>query len=87
MNGNGDAEERSAPRHRVLKGGQIRFGQSAIDCVIRDLSATGARIKINSPLWYPDAFTLVLTADGTARKCRVVWRGDREIGLAFEDDR
>lgn len=44
-------KERSAPRHRVLKGGQIRFGQSAIDCVIRDLSATGARIKVNSPLW------------------------------------
>ena len=33
----------------------------------------------------PDEFTVAFTANGTpSRKCRVVWRGDEDIGVAFE---
>ena len=78
-------ESRSAPRHRVLKGGTIEFGSSKIDCVIRNLSDTGAALEIRSPLWFPDTFTLVTSSDGSSRRCHIVWRRENRIGVAFED--
>lgn len=79
------AERRTAHRHRVLKSGQIRFGSSAVDCTIRDISNTGARIIVRSPLWFPEAFTLVTVANDSARQGHIVWRRDGQIGVAFDD--
>jgi hypothetical protein len=39
-----------AQRHRVLKAGSITFGGAAIDCVVRNQSATGAALEIASPM-------------------------------------
>jgi hypothetical protein len=77
--------ERAAPRRRILKAGQILFGPSAIDCVVRNISATGACIVVNSPLWYPDSFILAVTSDSASRRCHIVWRRDGQVGLAFDD--
>jgi hypothetical protein len=38
-------ENRRAPRHRVLKGGAIGFGGESVDCLVRNLSATGAALE------------------------------------------
>lgn len=54
-------ETRSAPRHRVLKAGTIEFGGGAIDCVVRNLSATGAALEISSQVGIPEKFALVVT--------------------------
>lgn len=77
--------ERSAPRRRVLKAGQIRFGASAVDCVVRNISATGACIAVRSPLWFPDSFVLAVPSDGVSRRCHIAWRKDGQIGIAFDD--
>ena len=78
-------EHRRNPRSRVLKAGQIRFGQSAVDCLIRNISATGACLELRSPLWFPDSFVLEMTSDGSARHCTIVWRKDGRIGVTFDD--
>ena len=78
-------EQRHSPRSRVLKAGQIRFGESAVDCLIRNISATGACLELRSPLWFPDSFVLAMTSDGSARACTIVWRKDGRIGVAFAD--
>ena len=78
------AENRIAPRHRVLKAGTIEFGGSAIDCTVRNLSETGAALEVASPLGIPTQFTLVLPTDGLHRCCHVVWRKERRIGVAFD---
>ena len=75
-------EHRIAPRHRVLKGGKIEFGGSAIDCTVRNLSETGAALEVESPLGIPSQFTLV--ADGHHLPCRVVWRKEKRIGVTFD---
>lgn len=80
-----DEELRNTRRQRVLKTGTIEFGGSKIDCVIRNLSATGAALEIKSPLWFPDTFTLVMTSEGSSRRCHVVWRQERRVGIAFDD--
>jgi hypothetical protein len=76
-------ERRTAPRHRVYKRGTIALGFIGIDCTIRNLSATGARIDVASPLALPDQFTLVMETDRVTRRCRPVWSAEQRIGVAF----
>ncbi|MGM4887836.1 PilZ domain-containing protein [Tardiphaga sp. 20_F10_N6_6] len=77
-------EKRTAPRHRVLKRGTLAFGGGGIDCTVRNLSASGARVDIASPLGLPSNFMLVIEADHFIRRCRPVWNNDRQLGVAFE---
>jgi hypothetical protein len=43
-------EKRNVERYRMLKAGSITFGGSAIDCVVRNLSETGAALEVASPI-------------------------------------
>jgi len=76
-------EHREAPRHRVLKAGTIEFGGGAIDCTVRNLSASGAALDVVSPVGIPERFNLIVPADGIQKPCRVVWRKEKRIGIAF----
>jgi hypothetical protein len=51
--------KRAAPRNRVLKAGTIEFGDSAITCIVRNMSDTGALLDVATPVGIPDHFTLV----------------------------
>ena len=77
-------EHRVALRQRVLKAGTIEFGGGAIDCIIRNLSATGAALEVASPLGIPDKFMLVVRAEEHPRPCHVAWRKEKRIGIAFD---
>jgi hypothetical protein len=75
---------RDSPRLRTLKGGSILFGVApAIDCVIRNMSETGAMLAVESPLGIPDDFTLLIKPELKKRNCRVAWRGPDRIGVKF----
>jgi hypothetical protein len=76
-------QQRVAARQRVLKGGTIEFGGGAIDCTVRNISATGAALDVTSPIGIPTQFTLV--ADGNKKPCRIVWRKPNRIGVTFEN--
>jgi hypothetical protein len=78
-------EQRIAPRHRVLKAGTIEFGGDALPCTVRNLSATGAALEINSPLWFPDRFVLAVASEGLRKPCHIVWRKEKRIGIAFDE--
>lgn len=75
---------RAALRHRVLKTGSIQFNGGVIDCVVRNVSETGAAVETASLVGIPDTFTLLISGDPAARRCRVAWRSDKRIGVAFE---
>lgn len=77
-------EKRTAPRHRVLKRGTLAFGGGGIDCTVRNMSATGARVDIASPIGVPTNVILVIEADHFIRRCRPVWSTEHQLGLAFE---
>jgi hypothetical protein len=77
-------EHRVAPRHRVLKSGTISFAGAAIDCTIRNISDSGAAIEVVTPLFIPDRFTLVIQTAQFERPCRIVWRKERRMGVAFD---
>ena len=78
------ADARGAPRHKTLKGGKIVLNnnQSVIDCIVRNQSATGARLKLATVIGIPEEFELQVM-DSVPRGCRVVWRSAHELGVAF----
>ena len=48
-------ENRSSQRNRTLKAGTISFGRAAgIDCLVRNVSETGACLEVESPVGIPD---------------------------------
>jgi hypothetical protein len=50
--------------------------------MVRNISDTGAALDVTSPLGIPAQFTLV--TDGNHLPCRVVWRKEKRIGVAFD---
>lgn len=74
-----------AKRHRVLLQGRIVAGAQLQPCVIRDLSRTGAKIRVAPRIALPDRFDLVIASDElrTVRAC-LRWRRGEFAGLVFE---
>jgi hypothetical protein len=77
-------ERRITPRQRTLKGARIvtNDGYSTLDCVVRNLSKAGAKLKVASSVGIPDAFDLVFD-DGRKFACSVTWRKAEELGVTF----
>lgn len=77
-------ETRHAPRYRASKAATIGSGREAINCIIRDLSTTGAAITLDAHVDIPDRFTLAVPQDDLNLSCYVVWRRGYRIGVTFE---
>jgi hypothetical protein len=77
---------RAAPRQRTLKAGTIEFSGGTIDCVVRNISETGAALEVASPMGIPTKFNLLISGNVAKRPCRVVWIKDKRIGVAFKRD-
>lgn len=78
------AERRAYQRHRVFKRVKaVLENRSVIDCVMRDVSAGGARLSCRQAALLPGQFQLVFMAEREMRDVRVAWRGIDEIGVAF----
>lgn len=80
-------DKRSAKRQRVLKTGKIVLanGNSTIDCAIRDISSTGALLKVASQVGIPDQFDFVELPHGKRRKATVTCRTPKALGIRFLD--
>jgi hypothetical protein len=77
-------ERRAAPRNRVLKAATIEFDGSAITCLVRDLSITGAALDVTSLAGIPKHFILAFRADAVHMRCHVVWFRENRIGVTFD---
>ena len=75
---------RMSARKRTLLGAKIIFndGHSVYDCLVRNLSDTGAMIQIENPLAAPNTFDLQLS-DNRLLTCEVRWRKINSIGVQF----
>ena len=57
----------------------------SLSCIAVDVCETGARLIINDTSDVPDEFTIVIShSRAAARKCRLIWRGRADVGVAFE---
>jgi len=63
-------------------------GKQLHGCAVADISDSGARLHVEDIDSIPDEFMLVLSKRGDAqRKCHVVWRKPRQIGVEFTNSR
>lgn len=83
-----EENRRRARRLRVLKQGKILLpnGMTVIDCTVRDLSETGARLVCGDSGAIPRTFRLVFPADRSMREAEAVWRRPGQIGVRFLSD-
>ena len=77
-------ERRAAPRRPVLMSGVIKFADRTANCLICDLSISGAAIEVTGAQAIPERFNLVFKGDDTPLPRYVVWRQANRIGVAFE---
>jgi PilZ domain-containing protein len=78
-------EARVAPRRRVLKAGIAASNERrlTVACTVRDVSTTGARLRVDGSVGIPDTFELIIEVDGLEADCQVVWRRGNEVGVRF----
>jgi hypothetical protein len=79
-------ERRKSHRRRSLKGGRIVFngGYSALSCVTRNLSDTGARLQIASVVGVPSDFALHFDEGSPPRQCAVISENASTLGVEFK---
>nr|WP_295108912.1 PilZ domain-containing protein [uncultured Caulobacter sp.] len=77
----GVEDRRTAVRIQTQRSGKILCGAFAWDCVIRDLSSSGARVQMLSTTAPPGQVQLVDLAAGLAHDATIAWQRDREIGM------
>ena len=72
---------------RTLLGGKIifNFGQSTVDCTVRQLSDAGATVGLESGIGIPDSFQLSLPTKCLLLPCKVAWRSEKQIGVTFSE--
>jgi hypothetical protein len=79
-------ERRKAKRRTVRYGAWFVPADGTLsECVLSDISETGARLMVDDPAVVPEKFVLVLSRNGAAhRHCKVVWRSSQQVGVMFE---
>jgi hypothetical protein len=77
--------KRATRRVRHLSAWIVQPGLDDHECRVMDVSAKGAKIISAMPSRVADRFELAFTkGDGKPRRCEVVWRRGKVIGVQFE---
>lgn len=81
-------EHRTEQRRSVYRFGRIILSdRSEVNCIISCLSASGARILLDSAFSLPESVKLKMVLTGETRRARVAWQRDRAAGLSFVIER
>jgi len=66
-----------------MKPGVIGFEDSGIECLVCNVSETGAAIEIKGTIYVPELFNLTVDSERIDKNCRVVWRKYQRLGVTF----
>jgi hypothetical protein len=80
------SEKQRAPRQKTFLRGFAYFGNSpsAIDCVVREFSETGARLTFSGPPMFSETLDLHIPIKGQSFHGKVQWNDGDELGIAFD---
>ena len=80
-----DDDLRRAARVRMFVGGRIVFNEGAYsyNCVVRDLSESGARVEIPAARLIPRRFFFLTSRQEIAYDAELVWRTPKMAGVKF----
>jgi hypothetical protein len=82
-------EPKVAVRQRTFLKGTVYYDnrRASIECTIRDLSDSGARVTFEHPVTVPDHIELFIAHKQQTLRARVRRREPGEIGIEFEVER
>jgi hypothetical protein len=80
------SDKRRDLRRRTFKGGAISWVGGGTDCIIRNLSDTGALLECPNPAALPENFVLTIKPELLKRSCGVAWRCGQRVGAHFKDN-
>lgn len=82
------ADTRTEPRHKVLRKGKITFGNGAfeVECQLRDLNTTGAKLKLSGDVTVPSSFEITIYPEKMTKTAQVCWRDELMLGIRFVDN-
>ena len=75
-------------RQKMFKAGIISYQNHniTVDCLIRDQSEGGLKIKTETEQMIPDHFHVTIPMDGIRVECGVRWRKGKEMGVEILGD-
>ena len=78
-------ERRTASRQKSFLRGSIQFNnrRTVIDCLVRDISASGARLIFSDSVSVPNVVELYIPQKEQTLRAHVQWRRGEELGVAF----
>jgi len=81
------ADRRASERVRSFLRAQIIFNNrmTTIDCIIKNISSTGARVVLSDTLAVPTDFDIYIPQRNCSHRARLVWRDKDSIGIDFLD--
>ena len=84
-----DQKPKIAPRQRTFLKGTVYYDnrRASMECVIRDMSESGARLTFDHPATVPDNIELFIPHKQVTLRASVQRRGSNELGIAFVVDR
>jgi PilZ domain-containing protein len=79
-------DRRTRARQKSFLQGRVFFNnrRSSLDCLVRDFSDHGARLKVSESVMMPEVVELYIPNKDEAYRAHVQWRAGDEVGLAFD---
>jgi hypothetical protein len=81
-------ERRTLLRKRSFLQGRLYFNnrRSSLDCLVRDISSQGAKLKVSDSIAIPEMVELYIPNKDETYRAKVQWRTGFEIGVTFENE-
>ena len=77
-------ENRASVRRRALKEARVVLHDSStINCILRNLSESGARLEFSDPVTLPDRFDVLLVSANKLVPATRVWERGAAVGIRF----
>jgi hypothetical protein len=79
-------DRRQTTRKRTLKGARIIFNhrRSVINCVVHNLTAHGALLRVPNIFGIPSDFDIQLDGEAEHHSAHVVWRNKDKLGVRWD---
>ena len=63
---------------------RVLVEEQPVPCRLADISPTGARLILDSPIDVPPKLKVLMSERGAGRDATVIWRRANEIGVQFD---
>jgi len=76
-------KQREVRRSRNLPALILSDGATTTECHVHDVSRHGAKVTVQMPSSVPNQFELTFSLTNNTRRCKVVWRRNKVLGVKF----